>query len=1851
MEESLNARGPEGKKSVPGDNLCSAKKNDCKLNIEAGGDSDEWETDYSASSGEGAEGEAGGWDPKSEHENQLRMKTSNEMSPSKPRGRSDENKIVIKTDTEGKEKDAARVSSGPYLPEDDADMFLCSTPKKGQSHKPGGRGKQKRQRKKVVATSGAISKRRKMIESSQKSAAQKIPLFLEGADDQQDSSSSEDALCVDESAGNEEHVHIDKSVDKTIEEHAIKNNLTANNVKSILRSLITHELVQTMLRNSLASMSEDQDETVFEPKLTRSKMKQVLQKGNDTNLWPVSPAKLGRPSATGPSILDVDFTDEEDEEDDEYQPDKDAEDLESDEESVTSSQVSDIGSPAPSTPQTPRTPVRSSSSMASTPVNKSNESLASPMGPPLPPGNRPVSKLAQQFKSSMKALEDSQNEQDVIAGRTRSKLPLTATSLYDIEEAFVAPDITPDMYDTFCDDTDWQDFLKGLQKCSGSDVQNESVEIGDDEQNDPEFNYLAEAETEELDKEDFRFDKPFRIPRKELNELMEELDELFNEENEFSWKWRGTPAPPELVQVTEDQMQQIEEQMRKHVQLTCQMYVLAQGSSDYKGMAQECHKMIMELNLFRDISVVGTQSVYNVCNLVPAVELVNRDVDWDSEIRAQSENQTCPNTGSNTVSVEALSTGTGKAQQLGEASKTMLQSSEGSVRQEALPDRVVDSSQSQVSRTQNSRCSAVRAISKSSGTGLREEGSPAEDLPGCSSKKARPRSLRSYRVKLSEVQMREIWHSPVFMYPALLPTTGLLPRSVPQSVHFTLSEDRLIAIGLDQFSKLKNPASFIQRLMMPCKTVNQIKAHIKNMSAQRFVRPNNPIKYYREHGKLRAVTHLVEKFSPSMMKAPKDQPEVLLPLWCKNYRDQLRREENKRWATEQLQLLKEKSTEKRGKGRKRQKEQNSASSSSCSEDDASGENSDVPMETLETLRMKLKPRVKRHKIIMKKRQSRRDRESISGAYSSTPITVLPSTSGSPNAIITSSGIFVPIHLASPTRMNSALASTAVKPSMSSSKKVLTTHQLLGIGTCGTGRETVNEADITAALPGSLRELRDTVQKEGVSQKHAQEGMTESEGQTERSCDSCQHHMPDSSVECCDTSHQVTSQVVQDRAPVGDTAALTKIEAGGDGVSTGCNELEGNVGAVTCRSSTSEVASMDILQMAVKGILDSPVKRAIVPVLLSVGVDHSGGIVSSPAVDNLQDEEIFGTKMTTGASKITASQNVEHGENRAGDMSSCLSYSGGNCSDIPHDDQERAAHSESAEVCHSCDVTSLPVSSSTPTQTVQMLSEGCHVSSSTPAADRITWSAAETQPARPAPVRVKPAPATVPHTSWSSLSSVCATSDVEVMFPVIVSDGEDTVCSTVGVEITNTSTSTQPQGTGAPAAAAQTAAGKPQSENSVQGNFASTSFPSPSLMQAQNERSPTKSGRRMSPSLTDSPVVIQDTEVPQSSDEDIQHQPVSAALSSEVHNPQTQVSLSTSVSSLQNLAPSVFVVASSSQALSLASFSGRPTVTTPSTFSVSAIPVTPPTATQKHVLEKTSTKYSPAKRPIAPKPGPVNCSPQIDIEKRRSQRRIVSPKKQLLQQQVRAILPKGYIYEMKMTSPTKAAARSLKRKATLICQRGSPNKPLLPLTAEIAQTNVSRPVTRGLTSSLTSQIISLKVPWTRRGAHLAGKKRKPRVVEKKPAEVKTVPEPEVEDPGQDESDETASEVDEGAMLSQEDSQTEEDADGGDEEEGYVSELMAASTTIGFNPHKKFTPDKDDHRSKAEIRREQKLAVLAPDVVDIDPRKDERDTAYAQAYVNKVKLAMQKDPDTYARFMELLCQFEKQDTSPVQVGNSL
>lgn len=58
------------------------------------------------------------------------------------------------------------------------------------------------------------------------------------------------------------------------------------------------------------------------------------------------------------------------------------------------------------------------------------------------------------------------NDQDyIIAKRTRSKVSLATTSIETIESTFQPPDISPDMYERDNElDTDWLEFLNVLTK-------------------------------------------------------------------------------------------------------------------------------------------------------------------------------------------------------------------------------------------------------------------------------------------------------------------------------------------------------------------------------------------------------------------------------------------------------------------------------------------------------------------------------------------------------------------------------------------------------------------------------------------------------------------------------------------------------------------------------------------------------------------------------------------------------------------------------------------------------------------------------------------------------------------------------------------------------------------------------------------------------------------------------------------------------------------------------------------------------------------------------------------------------------------------------------------------------------------------------------------------------------------------------------------------------------------------------------------------------------------------------------------------------------------------------------------
>lgn len=92
-----------------------------------------------------------------------------------------------------------------------------------------------------------------------------------------------------------------------------------------------------------------------------------------------------------------------------------------------------------------------------------------------------------------KTKEDKDGEEEAnIALRTRSKLSLSSTPLEVIEEAFIPPDITTDMYDMDCDDDVWYDFLKKF--CRPLD---EITKATEDEDHDPEYNILADEEIDE----------------------------------------------------------------------------------------------------------------------------------------------------------------------------------------------------------------------------------------------------------------------------------------------------------------------------------------------------------------------------------------------------------------------------------------------------------------------------------------------------------------------------------------------------------------------------------------------------------------------------------------------------------------------------------------------------------------------------------------------------------------------------------------------------------------------------------------------------------------------------------------------------------------------------------------------------------------------------------------------------------------------------------------------------------------------------------------------------------------------------------------------------------------------------------------------------------------------------------------------------------------------------------------------------------------------------------------------------------------------------------------------------------
>ncbi|XP_012272337.1 GON-4-like protein isoform X2 [Orussus abietinus] len=401
---------------------------------------------------------------------------------------------------------------------------------------------------------------------------------------------------------------MEEEIERQLDAKAAKTNLTATNVKNILKHVITNEHVMAMVQKRLHNSDDD---IIFEPKLTRAKAKELAMTQPDIP-WPMTPVKK-----TAPSEVQVLIEEElsEDSSDEEYNPDQDQQ---SDDEREAETSV---GSDAESQPSTPATSMGQSTSSEQLKVSDTrydSDGIFKIPSIPLVP-----------------------TEEESIGQRTRSKLCLSETPLEHIEQAFVPPDITTDMYDWDCDnDEDWDNFLKEFTQPLAQEPVAE-----DDPDADPEYNILEDEETELLDKEELRMDRAVKVTRRELNNLVAELfefaDMFSKEEQEIPRKKKNSdtlvssmestsmnnsmvdllPALaerelPKLVNV--EQRFLLATQFRQHVQLMTQHFAMTYMHPEFHSQSTTCKQNLHSIRYLSN----GSNSAFNVENLPDALALV-----------------------------------------------------------------------------------------------------------------------------------------------------------------------------------------------------------------------------------------------------------------------------------------------------------------------------------------------------------------------------------------------------------------------------------------------------------------------------------------------------------------------------------------------------------------------------------------------------------------------------------------------------------------------------------------------------------------------------------------------------------------------------------------------------------------------------------------------------------------------------------------------------------------------------------------------------------------------------------------------------------------------------------------------------------------------------------------------------------------------------------------------------------------------------------------------------------------------------------------------------------------------------
>ncbi|XP_077446315.1 GON-4-like protein [Stigmatopora argus] len=614
---------------------------------------------------------------------------------------------------------------------------------------------------------------------------------------------------------------VDTCLDQSLETKSKQHKLTGVNVRNIIHEVITNEHVVAMMK---AAINETEATPPFEPKMTRSKLKEVVEKGVPIPAWNISPIKKSENDGEVRQFADIPLA-EEDSSDEEYRPD----DEEEDETAEDTLQESDFEGTV--SPRRGR-PLKS--------AHQSRGVDGGAMGPP--PAPPP---LTDNFLEELCAVEaelavctepyqplEDGGEGGLMAYRTRSKRPLRDVPLGQLEAELRAPDITPDMYDcgATLEDSDWTDWLRGLMTSDG-----DNDEECDDE-DDPEYNFLADVD--EPDREDYRDDKAVRITKKEVNQLMEELFETLKED------MAGREADDECREA-EDDCREEEEEPREDVN---------------RRHPPAAKRALGERPTVRQQLAYLSSSPRQPQREPEREDTLRLDAKHRRALRQQVQQHV-----QLLLQIHLL---TSPVEELGAEAQTTRQ---------FLFELDILAQRGELMMSSR-RKSTFRASNLQGALQLLEElqEHPVTHTPQKRTPDARGQ-MRSFPTMPGELA----WifaTRPVFLYPQLLPRVSLDPALYcpRRTAAFTAAEDSLLAMGLRNVAGSRDPARLLSDVLL-AKSLVQVRRRI--LQCCRPGTPDNVVKNFRRKGVLPPAAPACVSVTAWECRPPVERDAKLMPFW------------------------------------------------------------------------------------------------------------------------------------------------------------------------------------------------------------------------------------------------------------------------------------------------------------------------------------------------------------------------------------------------------------------------------------------------------------------------------------------------------------------------------------------------------------------------------------------------------------------------------------------------------------------------------------------------------------------------------------------------------------------------------------------------------------------------------------------------------------------------------------------------------------------------------------------------------------------------------------------------------------